>query len=204
MTVILAVGPATALYNIFTHANLDWDFGPLRRVLVSPNMHRWHHTPEQPGLQQQLRRDAGDLGRDVRHVLHAQRRAPTARARRKAARRISSARALWPIRHIFFRERQFLRDTKNRPARNRLSGKKVREGAPAQPRNVAAVADQVADRGLCGDRRFGPVGTGCAPRLAVWRPRLHLGARGYGPASSGVLPVETLIFRSFRQPVKSG
>jgi sterol desaturase/sphingolipid hydroxylase (fatty acid hydroxylase superfamily) len=49
VTVILAVGPATALYNIFTHANLNWDFGPLRLVLVSPIMHRWHHTPESQG-----------------------------------------------------------------------------------------------------------------------------------------------------------
>jgi sterol desaturase/sphingolipid hydroxylase (fatty acid hydroxylase superfamily) len=45
VSVILAMAPACALYNIFTHANLDLDFGPLRRLFVSPNMHRWHHTP---------------------------------------------------------------------------------------------------------------------------------------------------------------
>ena len=45
VSVILAIAPASALYNIFTHANLDLDYGPLRRMLVSPNMHRWHHTP---------------------------------------------------------------------------------------------------------------------------------------------------------------
>jgi len=42
---ILAIAPFSALYNILTHANLDWRFGPLRYVLVSPMLHRWHHTP---------------------------------------------------------------------------------------------------------------------------------------------------------------
>jgi sterol desaturase/sphingolipid hydroxylase (fatty acid hydroxylase superfamily) len=49
ITVVLAIGPATAIYNIFTHANLDWRFGPLRYLLVSPILHRWHHTPEAQG-----------------------------------------------------------------------------------------------------------------------------------------------------------
>jgi sterol desaturase/sphingolipid hydroxylase (fatty acid hydroxylase superfamily) len=43
--VVLAISPLGALYNIFTHANLDLGYGPLRYVLVSPNMHRWHHSP---------------------------------------------------------------------------------------------------------------------------------------------------------------
>ena len=42
---ILAIAPASALYNIFTHANINWRFGPLRYLLVSPMLHRWHHTP---------------------------------------------------------------------------------------------------------------------------------------------------------------
>lgn len=42
---VLAIAPASALYNIFAHANLDWRFGPLRYLLVSPMLHRWHHTP---------------------------------------------------------------------------------------------------------------------------------------------------------------
>src|SRR4051812_40217862 len=46
---ILTIAPISALYNILTHANLDWRFGPLRYVLVSPLMHRWHHTPEGRG-----------------------------------------------------------------------------------------------------------------------------------------------------------
>jgi sterol desaturase/sphingolipid hydroxylase (fatty acid hydroxylase superfamily) len=46
---ILAVAPASALYNIFVHANLDWRFGPLSRLLVSPALHRWHHAPEAEG-----------------------------------------------------------------------------------------------------------------------------------------------------------
>jgi len=31
------------------HANLDWDFGPFRYVLVSPVFHRWHHTSADRG-----------------------------------------------------------------------------------------------------------------------------------------------------------
>ncbi len=42
---ILAVAPASAIYNILTHANINWRFGPLRHLLVSPMLHRWHHTP---------------------------------------------------------------------------------------------------------------------------------------------------------------
>ncbi len=42
---ILTIAPASALYNIFTHANVNWRFGLLRHVLVSPVLHRWHHTP---------------------------------------------------------------------------------------------------------------------------------------------------------------
>jgi sterol desaturase/sphingolipid hydroxylase (fatty acid hydroxylase superfamily) len=42
---ILALAPSSALYDLFTHANLNWRYGPLRFVIVSPVMHRWHHTP---------------------------------------------------------------------------------------------------------------------------------------------------------------
>jgi sterol desaturase/sphingolipid hydroxylase (fatty acid hydroxylase superfamily) len=31
-------------YNFFIHSNLRWTFGPLRYVLVSPVLHRWHHS----------------------------------------------------------------------------------------------------------------------------------------------------------------
>jgi len=35
-------------YNLLIHSNLNWTYGPLRYVLVSPVFHRWHHsdTPE--------------------------------------------------------------------------------------------------------------------------------------------------------------
>jgi sterol desaturase/sphingolipid hydroxylase (fatty acid hydroxylase superfamily) len=36
--------PFLAIYAILLHANVDWDFGPLRTVLASPRFHRWHHT----------------------------------------------------------------------------------------------------------------------------------------------------------------
>jgi sterol desaturase/sphingolipid hydroxylase (fatty acid hydroxylase superfamily) len=31
-------------YNFFIHSNLRWTFGPFRYVLVSPVLHRWHHS----------------------------------------------------------------------------------------------------------------------------------------------------------------
>jgi sterol desaturase/sphingolipid hydroxylase (fatty acid hydroxylase superfamily) len=34
------------LMAILVHANLDWDWGPFRAVLVSPRFNRWHHTDE--------------------------------------------------------------------------------------------------------------------------------------------------------------
>lgn len=45
VSAILAIAPFSALYNILSHANIDWRFGPLRHVLVSPVLHRWHHEP---------------------------------------------------------------------------------------------------------------------------------------------------------------
>ena len=35
-----------ALYGVLLHARVDWDFGPLRRVIASPRFHRWHHSSE--------------------------------------------------------------------------------------------------------------------------------------------------------------
>ena len=36
-------------FNRFAHSNLALDFpGPLRYILVSPNMHRWHHAADDP------------------------------------------------------------------------------------------------------------------------------------------------------------
>lgn len=42
--------PFATVYAIMIHANLDWDFGPLRYVIASPTFHRWHHTKEAEGL----------------------------------------------------------------------------------------------------------------------------------------------------------
>lgn len=33
-------------YGFFIHANLPWTYGWLSRVLVSPAMHRWHHSAD--------------------------------------------------------------------------------------------------------------------------------------------------------------
>jgi sterol desaturase/sphingolipid hydroxylase (fatty acid hydroxylase superfamily) len=43
---VVAIAPVLTLFAIMLHANLDWDFGPLRSFIVSPRFHRWHHTDE--------------------------------------------------------------------------------------------------------------------------------------------------------------
>jgi sterol desaturase/sphingolipid hydroxylase (fatty acid hydroxylase superfamily) len=44
---VAGIVPVLTLMAILVHANLDWDWGPLRSVIVSPRFHRWHHTDEQ-------------------------------------------------------------------------------------------------------------------------------------------------------------
>lgn len=36
-------------YGQFIHADLPWTYGPLKRVFVSPVMHRWHHARDVVG-----------------------------------------------------------------------------------------------------------------------------------------------------------
>jgi sterol desaturase/sphingolipid hydroxylase (fatty acid hydroxylase superfamily) len=47
---IAATLPLLTIYAIFLHANVRWDFGPLRYVIATPRFHRWHHTSEAEGL----------------------------------------------------------------------------------------------------------------------------------------------------------
>ena len=46
---LAAVVPIFTFYALFIHANLRWDFGPLRYVIASPVFHRWHHTKAAEG-----------------------------------------------------------------------------------------------------------------------------------------------------------
>ena len=48
--VFAAIAPVFGVYAIFVHANLPWDFGPLRWVVATPRFHRWHHSAEQPAI----------------------------------------------------------------------------------------------------------------------------------------------------------
>jgi len=43
---LLVLLPVLAATNLLLHANVDWDFGPFRRVIISPRFHRWHHSKE--------------------------------------------------------------------------------------------------------------------------------------------------------------
>ena len=40
----LSAAPFFTLYAIMLHANVSWDYGPLRGVIASPVFHRWHHS----------------------------------------------------------------------------------------------------------------------------------------------------------------
>jgi sterol desaturase/sphingolipid hydroxylase (fatty acid hydroxylase superfamily) len=42
--------PFLTLYAIMLHANVDWSFGPLRKLVASPAYHRWHHAAEEEAL----------------------------------------------------------------------------------------------------------------------------------------------------------
>ena len=42
--IFLVVGPFDIVTSCLVHANLNWSFGPLRYVFVSPVFHRWHHA----------------------------------------------------------------------------------------------------------------------------------------------------------------
>lgn len=48
--VIAGAVPLLTFNSIFIHANISWDYGPLRYVIASPRFHRWHHTSEEEGL----------------------------------------------------------------------------------------------------------------------------------------------------------
>lgn len=39
-----STAPVLTLYAVLLHANVNWDFGPLRGVIASPVFHRWHHS----------------------------------------------------------------------------------------------------------------------------------------------------------------
>ena len=48
--ILATVAPLLGLYAILLHANLTWDFGPLRYVIASPAFHRWHHSADSAGV----------------------------------------------------------------------------------------------------------------------------------------------------------
>ena len=41
-----AAGPALGVFALLGHADVDWDFGPLRSVIATPVFHRWHHSKD--------------------------------------------------------------------------------------------------------------------------------------------------------------
>lgn len=42
--IFIVIGPFNTITSCLVHANLNWTFGPLRYLLVSPVFHRWHHA----------------------------------------------------------------------------------------------------------------------------------------------------------------
>jgi len=47
--IFIVLGPFATITSCLVHANLNWTFGPLRYVLVSPVFHRWHHSKDVVG-----------------------------------------------------------------------------------------------------------------------------------------------------------
>jgi sterol desaturase/sphingolipid hydroxylase (fatty acid hydroxylase superfamily) len=47
--VIFAILVVSLLVQELSHANLKWDFGPLRYIINSPRFHAWHHVVELHG-----------------------------------------------------------------------------------------------------------------------------------------------------------
>jgi sterol desaturase/sphingolipid hydroxylase (fatty acid hydroxylase superfamily) len=47
--IFIVLGPFATITSCMVHANLNWTFGPLRHVFVSPVFHRWHHARDVQG-----------------------------------------------------------------------------------------------------------------------------------------------------------
>lgn len=47
--VVFAILACSLLVQELAHANLNWDWGPLRYVINSPRLHAWHHSVELHG-----------------------------------------------------------------------------------------------------------------------------------------------------------
>lgn len=45
-SLVAPFGVIVGFYALVVHADLDWDLGPLRYVIVSPAFHRWHHSKD--------------------------------------------------------------------------------------------------------------------------------------------------------------
>jgi sterol desaturase/sphingolipid hydroxylase (fatty acid hydroxylase superfamily) len=46
---VAAIAPFLVLHAIVLHANVRWDYGPLRWIVASPAFHRWHHAADARG-----------------------------------------------------------------------------------------------------------------------------------------------------------
>ncbi|HEX3919631.1 MAG TPA: sterol desaturase family protein [Caulobacteraceae bacterium] len=44
--VLVLIAPFNLVVGALVHANVNWTFGPLRYVIVSPVYHRWHHAKD--------------------------------------------------------------------------------------------------------------------------------------------------------------
>ena len=69
--VVAAYVPLLTFYSIFVHADVSWDFGPLRYVIATPAFHRWHHSRRRGGDRQELCRALAPLGPSLRDLLPA-------------------------------------------------------------------------------------------------------------------------------------
>ncbi len=45
MAIVCSI-PFLTFHAILLHADVNWTFGPLRRVVAGPASHRWHHSAD--------------------------------------------------------------------------------------------------------------------------------------------------------------
>jgi sterol desaturase/sphingolipid hydroxylase (fatty acid hydroxylase superfamily) len=45
-TTLLWAAPVFGFFGLLLHANVEWDWGGLRKVIASPRFHRWHHSSD--------------------------------------------------------------------------------------------------------------------------------------------------------------
>ena len=72
----------------FIHANVRWQFRPVRRLVATPAFHHWHHSADTRGRRTRTSRCTRRLGHPVRHLLPSGQLADPLRPQRPSGRSV--------------------------------------------------------------------------------------------------------------------